>query len=125
MSSPYRTRYGAPLGELNPAPRVRSAPRDEIDLTWQDDGACRELDPAMFYPERGVTVAALNKVRRVCAACPVVDQCREHGLHHEKLGMWGGLSERQRRVIRKERGISLETPGTFGLSADLNRRDVA
>lgn len=124
MTAPYRLRVGTPVGEMNPRP-ARTHQRDEIDLTWQDDGACVDAAGAAFFPPRGTPYPAIVATKRICEGCPVLEKCREHGLRHEKFGIWGGLSERERRRIRKEQGISIETPGTFGLSADLNRRDVA
>ena len=54
--------------------------------------------PATFFPSDGVGV---DKARRICAGCPVLDECREHALEHRiEHGVWGGCSERERR--RKE-----------------------
>jgi WhiB family redox-sensing transcriptional regulator len=65
---------------------------------WYDAAECKGLDPDMFYPERGVST---DEAKQVCAMCPVQVQCAEHAIvTMEKNGIWGGLSERQRKTIR-------------------------
>lgn len=80
-------------------------------LDWRDDGACTGMTEthgaaevsAIFFPERG---ASLRRAKAICAECPVRERCLEHALTQpEKYGVWGGLSEQERRVMRKERGL--------------------
>ncbi len=62
---------------------------------------CRGIDPALFFPERGGSSA---EAKAVCAGCVVREQCLDYALeNHERLGIWGGLSERQRRRVRSAR----------------------
>jgi WhiB family redox-sensing transcriptional regulator len=76
----------------------------EEPSAWQTFAACTGVDPALFFPERG---AATREAKAVCATCPVREECLEYALEHgEKFGIWGGKSERERRQIRRERGIS-------------------
>lgn len=69
---------------------------DEPDVQdWQRSGVCREVDPELFYPERGAGNAA---AKRLCAGCPVKVDCLAYALDNdERFGVWGGLSERERR----------------------------
>jgi WhiB family redox-sensing transcriptional regulator len=68
---------------------------------WQDGGNCRGLDPDLFYPERG---ASTREAKAVCRGCDVREDCLEYALANgEKFGIWGGLSERERRRIRRQR----------------------
>lgn len=65
---------------------------------WQADGACRTHDTDLFFPERG---QPLDASRRICAGCPVREQCLDYAVEHNiGFGVWGGLSERERRRIR-------------------------
>lgn len=65
---------------------------------WYDDALCAQTDPEQFYPERGGSV---REAKKVCAACPVREQCRAHALaNDEHWGVWGGLSEFDRRRMR-------------------------
>ena len=72
-----------------------------IDTNWMTRGKCRDLPPETFYPDSSVGVA---RARRICARCPVKDQCLEHALrYHIADGIWGGSSERQRLGLQRER----------------------
>jgi WhiB family transcriptional regulator, redox-sensing transcriptional regulator len=68
----------------------------EPAVDWKLDAACRGTDPDLFFPERG---EATWPAKAICADCPVADDCLDAGMW-EKFGIWGGLSERQRRRHR-------------------------
>ena len=71
-----------------------SAPRPG----WHRRAACRGLDPELFYPARGESLAAPCAV---CAACEVASHCLDAALvSGERFGVWAGTSARQRRSIR-------------------------
>lgn len=67
-------------------------------LHWKNDAACLHADPDLFFPGRGQDV---NRAKAVCATCLVVGPCLDYALanriHH---GVWGGMSEKQRRAMR-------------------------
>jgi WhiB family redox-sensing transcriptional regulator len=65
--------------------------------------ACRRpgVDPDAFYPDKGGSTRA---AKAVCAGCPVTADCLEYALTAgERWGVWGGLSERERRRLRPAR----------------------
>lgn len=65
------------------------------DDAWIDRGLCKETDPEAFYPERGENVKA---AKATCRACDVTAECLAYAItHRERHGIWGGLTERQRR----------------------------
>lgn len=71
------------------------------DLAWQDLANCRGADPDLFFPERG---ASTRTAKGICRECSVRTECLEFAIvSSEKFGIWGGLSERERRKIRRER----------------------
>lgn len=72
-------------------------------LAWMEDAACRDEDPDLFFPDRG---EATGPAKAICFACPVWDHCFEFGLY-QKFGIWAGTSERERRQLRRRRGIRL------------------
>lgn len=83
---------------------------------WQQDGLCRQVGGDLFFPEPGDGTTSAAK--RVCAACPVVSECLEYALAaRERWGVWGGLSERERRLLQAERnraaGVSSPRPGNM------------
>ncbi|NCZ89429.1 MAG: WhiB family transcriptional regulator [Actinobacteria bacterium] len=71
------------------------------DRAWQDQANCLGVDPDLFFPERG---ASTREAKEVCKGCVVRDECLEYALANgEKFGIWGGLSERERRKLRRQR----------------------
>jgi WhiB family redox-sensing transcriptional regulator len=69
-----------------------------------DFGNCLGVDPDLFFPERGASVKA---AKEVCRGCVVQEDCLEYALEKgEKFGIWGGMSERERRRIRRQRNIA-------------------
>jgi WhiB family redox-sensing transcriptional regulator len=77
---------------------------------WQEEANCLGVDPDLFFPERG---ASTREAKAVCRSCEVRVDCLEYALAHgEKFGIWGGLSERERRRVRRQR--ALERRGAIG-----------
>ena len=69
--------------------------------SWQDEANCLGVDPDLFFPERG---ASTREAKEVCRGCVVRLDCLEYALvNGEKFGIWGGLSERERRRLRRQR----------------------
>ena len=72
---------------------------DEGELSWQTDALCAQTDPEAFFPEKG---GSTRDAKRVCDACPVQTACLDYAMSKdEKFGIWGGLSERERRRLRR------------------------
>ena len=73
----------------------------EGELAWQADALCAQTDPEAFFPEKG---GSTRDAKRVCEACTVKDACLEYAMaNDERFGIWGGLSERERRRLRRAR----------------------
>lgn len=67
-------------------------------IDWMRDGLCSQTDPDAFHPEKG---GAVEPAKAVCAACPVLTECRSWALAtDQRFGVWGGLSARERQQIR-------------------------
>jgi len=76
------------------------------DTSWQDSSNCLGVDPDLFFPERG---ASTREAKEVCRGCVVQNDCLEFALENsEKFGIWGGMSERERRRIRRQRAQDRE-----------------
>jgi len=70
---------------------------------WKREAICVGLDPDIFFPEPG---ASLQLAQAICARCPVQADCLEYAMkHHIHWGIWGGVSERGRRTLRRRRGV--------------------
>ena len=66
---------------------------------WQERALCAQTDPEAFFPEKG---GSTREAKRICLGCDVKDDCLEYALaHDERFGIWGGLSERERRKLKK------------------------
>lgn len=64
---------------------------------WMDSAVCAQTDPEVFFPEQGGTAAA---ARRICSACPVVEDCLQYAVEHNEQGIWGGTSAKTRQRMR-------------------------
>jgi len=73
---------------------------DKSALAWQSNALCAQTDPEAFFPEKG---GSTREAKRVCAKCDVRAECLEYALEHdERFGIWGGMSERDRRRLRRQ-----------------------
>lgn len=88
-------------------PTTKATPTDE----WQEQAACREVDPDLFFPVahtygwRKQTAAA----KKVCSRCPVQPACLEWALETgQRAGVWGGLAEGERLSLSRERQSSTQ-----------------
>ena len=74
------------------------------DKRWQERANCLGVDPDLFFPERG---ASTREAKSVCGSCEVRLECLEYALvNGEKFGIWGGLSGRERRRLRRQRALA-------------------
>lgn len=79
--------------------RERIFPREEDD-SWRTQAACIGLGD-LFFIERGDSA---RPAKAICAICPVIDDCLDYALANSlKHGIWGGLSERERRRVKTNR----------------------
>ncbi len=68
-------------------------------LAWQHQALCAQTDPEAFFPEKG---GSTREAKSICATCEVRAECLEYALgNDERFGIWGGLSERERRRLRR------------------------
>ncbi len=73
------------------------APKSETE-EWKAEGACRDHDPDVFFPDRGEDT---DTAKRICAACTVRRECLTYAITapRERNGIWGGTSGRERRKL--------------------------
>jgi WhiB family transcriptional regulator, redox-sensing transcriptional regulator len=66
---------------------------------WQEKALCAQTDPEAFFPEKG---GSTREAKKICTDCEVKAECLEYALaNDERFGIWGGLSERERRRLRR------------------------
>jgi WhiB family redox-sensing transcriptional regulator len=93
------------MTELTRLVAVGLTPADQADdglLSWQDQALCAQTDPEAFFPEKG---GSTREAKRICVGCEVKQECLEYALmQDERFGIWGGLSERERRRLKRKAG---------------------
>lgn len=117
----HLARYdGRMLGSVGSAPHTNTGPiqfaangRPQLSLVpeqvsiepeidedqWQERALCAQTDPEAFFPEKG---GSTREAKRICQGCEVKDACLDYALaNDERFGIWGGLSERERRRIKR------------------------
>jgi WhiB family redox-sensing transcriptional regulator len=68
-------------------------------LPWAADAKCLQADPETFFPEKG---GSTREAKRICVQCDVRELCLDYALENdERFGIWGGLSERERRKLKR------------------------
>jgi WhiB family redox-sensing transcriptional regulator len=75
------------------------------DYTWRSDAICRDTDPDLFFPvgTTGLALVQIARAKEVCGECPVKVDCLDYALEtNQDSGIWGGLSEEERRVLRRQ-----------------------
>ncbi|WP_323802184.1 WhiB family transcriptional regulator [Mycobacterium sp.] len=97
IARPHLSLVPVPEAPVAFEPEPEPAPADQ----WQDRALCAQTDPEAFFPEKG---GSTREAKKICLGCEVRHECLEYALaHDERFGIWGGLSERERR--RLKRGI--------------------
>ena len=67
---------------------------------WAVFAACRDRDPDVFFP---ATVEEEREAIRICNGCAVNLDCLAFALETKvSFGIWGGLTEKQRRSLRRQ-----------------------
>ena len=76
------------------------------ETDWRDGALCRETDPELFFPigTTGNALVQIDNAKQVCRECPSAQGCLDFALDtNQDSGIWGGLTEEERRVIRRKR----------------------
>lgn len=82
------------------------------DYSWRDQALCRDTDPELFFPigTTGMALVQIERAKQVCGECEARDDCLDFALStNQDSGVWGGLSEEERRVIRRRRAARART----------------
>ena len=74
-------------------------PADEVPAAWVSKARCRSMNPDELF----VRGAAQREAAVICRHCPVIVECATEALDNRvEFGVWGGLTERQRRLLLKK-----------------------
>jgi len=84
------------------APRPAPGPASFLTASWTSEAACAAADPGLFFPEDFRSPA--TEAKAICAGCPVRPECLQYSLDAgEEFGVWGGLTEKERRSLLRAR----------------------
>jgi WhiB family transcriptional regulator, redox-sensing transcriptional regulator len=74
-----------------------------VNLSWKAEGACRWVEPDLFYP---VSDSDAGPAKEVCAGCGVRERCLDYALTCREFdGVWGGLTGTERRALYRRRKL--------------------
>jgi WhiB family transcriptional regulator, redox-sensing transcriptional regulator len=94
--SDARTPVAAPTSNVL---SLFGTPDDDGPMGWQERALCAQTDPEAFFPEKG---GSTREAKKVCSGCDVRAECLDYALaNDERFGIWGGLSERERRKLKR------------------------
>ncbi|RLP08160.1 Transcription factor WhiB [Propionibacterium australiense] len=95
------------------AARNEGRPRTGEEYEWMMQAACRGMGDDLF-PEASEQQSA----RSICTKCPVRRECLAVALDDRiEWGIWGGMTERERRALLRERPCVKSWWDAFGLNA--------
>ena len=103
-NSPFSNAGTRAAGDPQVEEDLKSLFDEPVDdkLPWQERALCAQTDPEGFFPEKG---GSTREAKSVCGRCNVRDDCLRYALaHDERFGIWGGLSERERRRLKRRAG---------------------
>jgi WhiB family redox-sensing transcriptional regulator len=75
-------------------------------MDWVHYARCKDQDPELFFPigTTGPAAAQIAAAKAICALCEVKGECLEWSMATgQDAGVWGGLSEEERRALRRAR----------------------
>ena len=68
---------------------------------------CAQVDGDLWFPDKGGDSTSINRAKRICHQCIHRLECAEWGIQNERFGIWGGLTEFDRKIIRRKNKINL------------------
>lgn len=78
-------------------------------MDWRHLAICRSEDPELFFPvgTSGPALLQTEQAKAICRRCPVAEECLAWAFSSgQDAGVWGGLSEDERRTIRRKGGLN-------------------
>ena len=79
---------------------------ESISMDWRHQASCRDVDPEIFFPigSTGPALAQIEAAKAICGMCAVREPCLEWAIETaQDSGVWGGLTEEERRTLRRTR----------------------
>ena len=74
-----------------------------VKLPWLRDAACRDSDTRLWFADHAEDPRLKKELRKTCFGCPVLAECQDYAVKHEKHGFWGGMTPQERGRLRLAR----------------------
>lgn len=77
---------------------------------FYENPSCAQVGGDLFFPDKednAIGSIEIAMAKRICLTCPHQIECADWGIRKERFGIWGGLTESNRRPIRKSLNIIL------------------
>ncbi len=90
---------------------IQSVSYIEKKADWRELALCKDTSPELFFPvgNTGTALDAISLAKTVCHRCPSEEECLEYALDsNQDNGVWGGRSEEERRLIRRQRNQRIQ-----------------
>lgn len=71
---------------------------------WHTRAACKGKGELFFNDKKRTSV---RKAKELCGACPVQPDCLSYAMRREDFGVWGGMTQNERRVVRRKSRLKL------------------
>lgn len=90
-----------------------------MELPWLTEARCRTEDPELFFPvgNTGPAVDQIEQAKTICRECKVVNHCLEYAIkENQDNGVWGGLSEDERKSLKRKYARARRSAQAIGTS---------
>lgn len=70
---------------------------------------CSTTDPEIYFPDKGNAgqgLAEIKMAKRICNSCPYKIECLSWAVANDEIGIWGGTTQKERRVLRRQRRLA-------------------
>jgi len=87
---------------------------DPNEEKWRKDAACKTVPVDVFFPTKGASKEKVQQAKAICNECAVKQNCRDWSLQFSEralMGIWGGMTGKDRRAVRKKLGLSKNETG--------------
>ena len=80
----------------------------DLGSEWRELAACSGRADDLFFPANEAEPSQVRAAKAVCGACPVREECLSYAVETgQRDGVWGGLTSRERRLLRRKRGVRI------------------
>jgi WhiB family transcriptional regulator, redox-sensing transcriptional regulator len=79
------------------------------DFVRYGNPPCAEVDPELYFPDKGCSNTSPKDIaiaKKICKTCPYMAECLAWAVANDEIGIWGGTTQKDRRVLRRQRRLA-------------------